>query len=44
MLLGDKLFELPRTDRPVRHTYFSSSSLRTHANAGTHSHRLTSFR
>jgi len=35
MLLGDKLFELPRTDRPVRRTYFSSSSLRTQGPVAT---------
>jgi len=29
MLLGDKLFELPRTDRLACHTHSSSSSLRT---------------
>jgi hypothetical protein len=29
MLLGDKLFELQRTDRLACHTHFSSSSLRS---------------
>jgi len=29
MLLGNKPFELPRTDRLARHMHFSSSSLRT---------------